>query len=137
MSLFMKLNREYVKLMEGLNLLMSADRRTARINSIPITKNTGGEHWWAIVKLARELVDQGCNVVCEARFYGSKRRADLFVPELKMVVEVVDTEGLKSIGEKKRFYKGLGVRLGYVTVVELGFMTVSDAVTNIFKRSKE
>lgn len=130
--------RTYDRLRDGLKYLHTADTRAARCNSIPVTKNTGEKHWWAICALSRELVNQGCYIVVEARF-PKCGRADIYLPELKTVIEVLHSETIGEYVKKKRKYVEHypAVRMGYVTTDELGTLDAATAVQVALKRGDE
>lgn len=110
----------FTKLMDGLNLLMRSDAGVGRRNAVPITRNTTDAHWWSVLHLCRAFRAQGCEFVAEARFSfdNKKRRADIYLPELKVVVEVLHTESPDSLAEKVDTYAGYGIRTGWVTTSE-------------------
>lgn len=110
----MKNNKSY----QGLLLLERTDRYAAKRNNIPLVKNTGDRNWWGVVRLAKELFDQGCEVVCEARFLNGSR-ADIYCPELLLVIEVLDSEKVVNITKKRAEYARTPVRVGWVTVDEI------------------
>lgn len=101
----------------GLEFLERTNRYSARRNNIPLVKNTGDRHWWGVARLAKELFDQGCEVVCEARFLAGPR-ADIYLPELLLVIEVLDSEQATNINHKRAEYHKTPVRVGWVTVDE-------------------
>lgn len=114
-------NRErFTRLQEGLNLLMRSDAGVARRNAIPVTRNTTDTHWWSVLHLCRAFRAQGCEFIAEARFSfdRKKRRADIYLPELKVVVEVLHSESPNSLAEKVDTYAAYGVRTGWVTTSE-------------------
>lgn len=108
-------------LRNGLNLLIRRDRMASRVNTIPITKNTSEAHWWALTRLARHFVRSGTAVVLEATFERGGR-ADLYLPELSVIIEVLQTESLDEYAAKVSShynYIDCELRVGHITVGEL------------------
>lgn len=120
-----------------LNLIKREDREKNRINNIPITKNTTSNHWWGLTKIAYELcAKQHMEVILEARFIAGGR-ADLYLPEIGVVIEVLHTETLEDFKKKvAKQYAGIPVKVLYVTTKELIELGAPEALELAFSRYK-
>jgi hypothetical protein len=108
------------------------------LNTIPITRNTTPAHWLAIVSLARQLVDEGCVVVVEATFK-TGARADIYLPELRLVMEVLHSEPLERLRRKyAEFYDTqTPVGFGWITTTELAAIGPKMAVARMLEQVRD
>ena len=128
---------DYKRLKPGLDLLRSPDTRAARIDSRPLQRNPPQRrHWWTIATLAEELHMRGEHVIVEARFQRSGR-ADIFLPEILMIIEVLNSETEDMLAEKcTRHYTDTALRVAWITTKEAETLEPAQAVELAFSRAK-
>jgi hypothetical protein len=128
----------YESLWLGLGLLVREDQGSARRNAVPVPRveAVSFAHWHTVNMLAWAIRQGGSDVVVEARFLAGPR-ADLFIPDLQVVIEVLHTETMESFHRHKLAeYRGIPVRIGYLTTAEAREMTVEEALNTAFCRAK-
>ena len=82
-------------------------------NWIKLGKNETREHKVLKVKECLKLVERDFPFMTEVKFKGG-RRADIASPLDWEVIEVVVSEGQKSLAKKKIFFEGLGFEMKVV-----------------------
>jgi len=88
---------------DSANLLEHSSR--IHRNCIRINVNNGIAHEMKKTEICYRLKEAGLEFVCEAEFYGKKSgRADIFILDHEVALELVDSESEESIAKKMKKY---------------------------------
>jgi len=87
-----------------------------KLNVVRVGENESARHRLLKEKICESFVLLGLDFVCEAIIEVGKvrQRADILVPELALVVEVVVSEGVESLEAKRKVFAGLGLDMRVV-----------------------
>jgi hypothetical protein len=93
----MKLNKSEMRIYRELSFNCKKS-----LNSINVPKNQGEKHFLAICRLCYYFVNNGENIVTEAKL--PKSRPDILNLSREVAYEVLNTEKQKNIELKKEYY---------------------------------
>ena len=91
---------------QRINDALRLTSRIYRLDKNSIRVNTGNSFRHELAKFLRcwELMKEGREVYTEVVFRDTKGRADIYVPELFQVFEVLESESLEKFTSKKDYY---------------------------------
>ncbi len=96
------------KINDCLQLVRLSSRK---LNLIRNGKNEGKDHRLLKTKVCLRFIDVGTDFLTECIIDKIGTRCDILVPELFLVIEIVDTESDESLKRKREKYESVGLKM--------------------------